>query len=74
MDYADSLGDDLEEFGFGESDEDPVDDSEIELMGSLDGEFGAEHGMPMYGSYGMSANIDDFTDEQREFYDDGYYS
>ena len=61
-----------------EDDLDNVDDGlsndEVELAGSLDGEFDAEYDAPTYGGYGSSVDLDDLTDEQKDLYDNAYHA
>ena len=47
-------------------------DAEIELQAGLDGEFDARSGMPRFGGYGGSVDLDDLDDEQRTIYEMGY--
>lgn len=54
--------------------EDDLSDADVELASSLDGEFDAEHDIPMYGGHGSSVDFDDLTDEQRDLYDDAYHA
>lgn len=77
-DYEDEdFDEDLDVF---ESDEDTsskdedLSDEEVELAGSLDGEFDAEYDAPLYGGYGSSVNLDNLTEEQKDLYDDAYHA
>ena len=77
-DYEDeNFDEDLDDF---ESDEDTsskdedLSDEEVELAGSLDGEFDAEYDAPLYGGYGSSVNLDNLTEEQKDLYDDAYHA
>lgn len=47
-------------------------DSEVEIAGSLDGEFDAESGAPMYSGYGASVDFEELSDEQKDLYDNAY--
>ncbi|MBR2830862.1 hypothetical protein IKE83_00690 [Candidatus Saccharibacteria bacterium] len=74
----DDFNDDSDDF---DSDDDTLDDEddtlsddEIELAGSLDGEFDAGHNLSMYGGYGSSIDLDSLTDEQKDLYDDAYHA
>ena len=63
----DSFDEDLDEY---ESDEDSSDenedlsDDEVEIAGSLDGEFDSEYDMPLYGGHGSSVDFDDLELKQ----------
>lgn len=74
----DDYDDELDEFDTdednSEGDLNSVSDDEVELAGSLDGEFDSEYDAPMYGGYGSSIDLDDLTDEQRDLYDTAYHS
>ena len=72
----DMLGDELEnEFDDEESvSGSALSDDEVELLGGLDGDSDASLGMPLYGSHGMSVDLDELTDEQRDRYEMGYHA
>ncbi len=56
------------------SEDDVISDDEVELAGSLDGEFDAEYDAPMYGGYGSSIDFDELADEQKDLYDNAYHA
>jgi len=47
---------------------------EIEELGMEDGNFDKDNHMPYLSSYGSSVDVDDLEDEEREAYNNGYYS
>ena len=49
-------------------------DSDIEELGIEDGTFDRDNNMPYQGSFGSSVDLDELTDEQREAYEQGYYT
>lgn len=49
-----------------------MDEYELEDAGFLDGSADATYGNGMYGSFGMSIDEDELTDEEREIYERGY--
>ena len=51
-----------------------MDDSEIEQLGSMDGESDAISRQARYASHGSSVDLDELTDEQRDLYDNAYQS
>lgn len=57
--------DDIEE-------DDYVDDDDVAEEAFLDGQFDAEYNGVPYPSYGMSADADKMTDEQKELYETEY--
>lgn len=53
---------------------DDLSDADIEELGIEDGTFDRDNDMPYMGSYGSSIDLDELTDEQRDAYEQGYYS
>lgn len=51
-----------------------LDDAEIEMAGSLDGESDTFNGLPLHSGYGSSIGLNDLTDEQHNLYDSAYYA
>lgn len=51
-----------------------ISDADLAMAGSMDGESDAVNGMPLYGSYGSSIDLEELSDEQRDLYDGAYYS
>lgn len=56
------------------SKDEDLSDEEVELAGSLDGEFDAEYDASLYGGYGSSVNLGDLTEEQKDLYDDAHHA
>lgn len=72
LDDLDDLDDDLED---GEDDqENGLSDDDVIQLAALDGMQDGSTSMPKGGSYGMSVDLDDLTDEQRDLYDSEYYA
>ena len=71
----DELEDELDEEIDDDSDDkgEGLEDSEVEVLGSLDGEFDDESG-DSYSQYGASVDFDELTDEQKDLYDNAYNS
>lgn len=74
IDNYDGDLDDFESEDDLDNEKNTVSDDEIELAGSLDGEFDAEYDAPMYGGYGSSIDLDELTDEQKDLYDNAYHA
>ena len=79
MDDIDEFDDDDEIDDF--LSEDDSDDSEtdtdlsdIEEAGIMDGSFDSDNNMSLYSSYGASIDEDELSDEEREAYENGYFS
>lgn len=51
-----------------------MDLSDIEEAGMMDGAFDSGNNMPLYGSYGASIDEDELFDEEKEAYENGYFS
>lgn len=49
-------------------------DADIEELGIEDGTFDRDNNMPYQGSFCSSVDLDELTDEQREAYEQGYYT
>ena len=65
--------DDIEEDDYIDDDEeDKLDDNEVAINASLDGQFDAEYNGVPYPSYEMSVDADKMTDEQKELYETEY--
>ena len=71
FDSTDEFDDD-ENFDPGLTNE--LDDDEIAIAGSLDGELDGGKDALSYDQFGSSVDLDDLTDEQREIYDNAYSS
>lgn len=73
----DNYDGDLDDFESGDdldNRKNTVSDDEVELAGSLDGEFDTEYDAPMHGGHGSSIDLDGLTDEQKDLYDDAYHA
>lgn len=56
---------------------DSVTDSDlsgIEEAGMMDGSFDSDNNMSLYSSYGASIDEDELSDEEKEAYENGYFS
>ena len=75
-DFDDYLAFDVDEDDYSDSDdgEPRISDADLEMAGSLDGESDAVNGMPLFGSYGSSIDLEGLTDQQRDLYDSAYYA
>ena len=49
-------------------------DSDLEELGIEDGTFDRDNNMSYMGSFGSSVDLDELTDDQREAYEQGYYT
>lgn len=70
----DDEGDEFGEYGSGEDEKFKAEPDVLEasLRGSLDGENDAYSGGSRYSGFGMSVDLDEMTDEEREAYEMGY--
>lgn len=50
------------------------DDFEVEAAGFDDGNIDKDMHLPTYSSYGSSIDVDELTDEQRDLYENAYFS
>ena len=80
IDDFDSDDDEIDDF-LNEDDSDDSGDfetdadlSDIEEAGMMDGSFDSDNNMPLYGSYGASIDEDELSDEEKEAYENGYFS
>ncbi len=49
-------------------------DQDLEALGIEDGTFDRDNNMSYMGSFGSSVDFDELTDEQKEAYEQGYYT
>ncbi len=68
--YEDEEDEDLDESDL--EDEDSLDDLEIEMAGSLDGEMDSNLGLADYAGFGSSVDLDSLSDEQKDMYEQSY--
>lgn len=73
MEWDDDFGDGLDEIGSGDE-IDGFSNYDIEMAGSLDGEQEKGLGMADDSNYGAGIDLSKLTDEQREIYDNAFYS
>lgn len=62
-----------DDFANGSITPDELSDEDLEMAGTLDGEFDAEHNIPNYNGYGASVDLDELPPERKKLYDDAYH-